>query len=73
MVWFVLGHSGQRTSVKCAETLWNYKLFKVRGHIVHLKVLSVIVISKSHSFPNPEFFCIFRENSTVITYLQHLS
>ena len=28
MVWFVFGHSGQRTSVKCAEAAWNYK---VRG------------------------------------------
>ena len=28
MVWFVLGHSGQRTSsVKCAEAAWNYKVF----------------------------------------------
>ena len=33
MVWFVLGHSGQRTSVKCAEAAWNYKA----GGIVHLK------------------------------------
>ena len=33
MVWFVLGHSGQRTSVKCAEVAWNYKA----GGIVHLK------------------------------------
>ena len=33
MVWFILGHSGQRTSVKCAEAEWNYKA----GGIVHLK------------------------------------
>ena len=33
MVWFVLGHSGQRTSVKCAEAAWNYK----SGGVVHLK------------------------------------
>ena len=31
MVWFVLGQSGQWTSVKCAEAVWNHK---VRG-IVH--------------------------------------
>ena len=28
-IWFVLGQSGQQTSVKCAEATWNYK---VRGH-----------------------------------------
>ena len=33
MAWFVLGQSGQRTSVKCAEAAWNYKA----GAIVHLK------------------------------------
>ena len=33
MVWFVLGHSGQGTSVKCAEAAWNYK----SGGVVHLK------------------------------------
>ena len=33
MVWFTLGHSGQRTSVKCAEAMWNYKA----GGKVHLK------------------------------------
>ena len=33
MVWFVLGHSGQRTSVKCAEATWNYKA----GGIMHWK------------------------------------
>ena len=33
MVWFVLGHSGQGTCVKCAEAAWNYKA----GGIVHLK------------------------------------
>ena len=32
-LWFVLGHSGQRTPVKCAEAAWYYK---VRG-MVHLK------------------------------------
>ena len=32
MVWFVLGYSGQRTSVKYAEAAWNYKA----GGIVHL-------------------------------------
>ena len=32
-LWLVLGHSGQRTSVKCAEATWNYKT----GGIVHLK------------------------------------
>ena len=32
-MWFVLGHSGQRKSVKCAEAAWNYKA----GGIVHLK------------------------------------
>ena len=31
----VVGHSGQRTSVKCAEAAWNYKA----GGIVHLKSL----------------------------------
>ena len=29
MVWFVLGHSGQRTSVKCTEAARNCK---IRGH-----------------------------------------
>ena len=33
MVWFVLGHIGQRTTVKCAEAMWNYKSVG----IVHLK------------------------------------
>ena len=28
MFWFVVGQSGQRISVKCAEAAWNYK---VRG------------------------------------------
>ena len=31
--WFVLGHSGQQTSVKCVEATWNYK----SGGVVHLK------------------------------------
>ena len=36
----------------------------------NLKGLSVIVNSKLHFFPNPQiFFCIFRENFTVMTYL----
>ena len=39
MVWFVLGHSGQRTSVKCAEAAWNYK----SGGVVHLKSSAVFV------------------------------
>ena len=26
MEWFALGRSGQRTSVKCAEAAWNYKV-----------------------------------------------
>ena len=30
MVWFVLGHSVQPPSVKCAEVAWNN--CKVRGH-----------------------------------------
>ena len=38
MVRFVLGHSGQRTSVKCAEAVWNYKA----GGIVHLKSPAVL-------------------------------
>ena len=25
MVWFTLGHSCQRTFVKCTEAMWNYK------------------------------------------------
>ena len=25
MVWFTLGYSGQRTTVKCAEAVWNTK------------------------------------------------
>ena len=25
MIWFTLGHSGQQTSVKCAEAIWNTK------------------------------------------------
>ena len=29
MVWFVLGQSGQGTSLKCAKATWNYK---VREH-----------------------------------------
>ena len=33
MVWFPLDHSGQQTSVKCAEAAWNYKA----GGVVHLK------------------------------------
>ena len=33
MEWYVLGQSGQRTSVKCAEAVWNYK----SGGIGHLK------------------------------------
>ena len=33
MLWFVLDQIGQRTCVKCAEAMLNYK---VRG-IVHLK------------------------------------
>ena len=33
MVWFVLSHGVQRTSVKCDEAAWNYKA----GGIVHLK------------------------------------
>ena len=37
MVLFVLGHSGQRTSVKCAEASWNYK-----GYTVHLKSPAVL-------------------------------
>ena len=39
-----------------------------------LKGLAVIVHSKLHFFPNPPiFFCIFRENFTVITYLYNNS
>ena len=41
LVWFVLGHSGQRTSVKCAEAAWNNKV----GGKVHLK-------SPAFFFPN---------------------
>ena len=40
MVWFVLGHSGQRTSVKCAEATWNYKA----GGIVHLKSPALLLL-----------------------------
>ena len=36
MIWFILGHSGQRTSVKCAEAAWNNKA----GGAVHLKSLA---------------------------------
>ena len=43
MVWFVLGHSGQRTSVKCAEAAWNYKA----GGIVHLKSPAFFFFFKS--------------------------
>ena len=25
IIWFTLGHSGKRTSVKCAEDVWNTK------------------------------------------------
>ena len=25
MLWFTVGHSGLRTTVKCAEATWNYK------------------------------------------------
>ena len=48
MVWFTLGHSGQRTYVKCAEAAWNNK----GGGVVHLKspafffFLSKIVMGK---------------------------
>ena len=33
MVWFTLGHSGQQTSVKCTEAMWNNKA----GGVVHYK------------------------------------
>ena len=40
--WCVLGQSGQRTSVKCAEAMWNYK---VGGHYISaLKITSVLFI-----------------------------
>ena len=44
MVWFVLGHSGQRTSVKCAEATWNYK----SGGVVHLKSPAVFFSVKKN-------------------------
>ena len=33
MIWFSLDHSGQRTSVECAEAAWNNKA----GGVVHLE------------------------------------
>ena len=57
MVWFVLGHSGQRTSVKCAEAAWNYKA----GGIVHLR---------GYCTPGQflDCFCIFLKNyNTLVT------
>ena len=40
MVWFTLGHSGQRTSVKCTEATWNNKA----GGVVYLKSPSLFFL-----------------------------
>ena len=39
-VWFVLGYSGQQTSVKYAEATWNYK----SGGIVHLPIIGLLFL-----------------------------
>ena len=45
--WYSLsqGHSGQRTSVKCAEATWNYKA----GGIVHLKSPAIFFVRFVHT------------------------
>ena len=40
---------------------------------VNINRMLVIVHSKFHIFPNRRFFCIFRDNITVITYLYNNS
>ena len=41
-VWSVLGHSGQRTSIKCPEALWYYKVGGVVHHLFFCFVLFFI-------------------------------
>ena len=45
MVWFTLGHSGQRTFVKCAEALWNNKA----GGVVRLKSPAFLIYYKERT------------------------
>ena len=41
MIWFTLGHSGQRTILKSAEAAWNYKA----GRVMHLKSPAVFFLN----------------------------
>ena len=56
--WFTLSHSGQRTSVKCAEAAWNYKS---RG-VVHLKS-PAFFLSQSGKKQNPYLLTLVGYNS----------